>query len=74
MGFVNQLKKHRISMKIDFFDSGTLVKTDEQVPALRAGTIQFMFHTTSYITRTFPILGITGLPSLCDHFTTTASG
>jgi TRAP-type C4-dicarboxylate transport system substrate-binding protein len=26
-----------------------------------------MFHTTSYITRTFPILGITGLPSLCDQ-------
>jgi len=26
-----------------------------------------MFHTTSYITRTFPVLGITGLPSLCDQ-------
>src|SRR5574342_1132845 len=53
MGFVNKLKQNAGDpMKIDFFDSGTLVKTDEQVQALRAGTIQFMLHTTSYITRT----------------------
>ncbi len=66
-GFVNQLKKQPDLFGIDFFDSGTLVKADEQTAALRAGTIQFMFHTTSYITRTFPILGITGLPSLCNQ-------
>ena len=64
--FVDRLKKHPDIMKIDFFDSGTLVKTDEQVSALRAGTIQFMFHTTSYITRNYPILGLLGLPSLCE--------
>lgn len=64
-GFVDRLKKNGGDlMKIDFFDSGTLVKADEQTQALRAGTIQFMFHTSSYITRTFPILGITGLPGL----------
>jgi TRAP-type C4-dicarboxylate transport system substrate-binding protein len=67
MGFVNELKKHPDLFKIDFFDSGTLIKADEQTAALRAGTIHFMFHTTSYITRTFPVLGITGLPSLCDQ-------
>ena len=67
MGFVKELKKHPDLFKIDFFDSGTLIKADEQTAALRAGTIHFMFHTTSYITRTFPILGITGLPSLCDQ-------
>jgi TRAP-type C4-dicarboxylate transport system substrate-binding protein len=67
IGFVNQLKKNKDLFTVDFFDSGTLVKTDEQTAALRAGTIHFMFHTTSYITRTFPILGITGLPSLCDQ-------
>jgi hypothetical protein len=39
VGFVNQLKKHPDLFKIDFFDSGTLVKTDEQTAALRAGTI-----------------------------------
>jgi TRAP-type C4-dicarboxylate transport system substrate-binding protein len=65
--FIDHLKKHPDLMKVDFFDSGTLVKTDEQVSALRAGTIQFMFHTTSYITRNYPILGLLGLPSLCDH-------
>ena len=67
MGFVNLLKKNKDLFAVDFFDSGTLVKTDEQTAALRAGTIHFMFHTSSYITRTFPILGITGLPSLCDQ-------
>jgi TRAP-type C4-dicarboxylate transport system substrate-binding protein len=51
---------------IDFHDSGTLVKADEQVSALRSGTIQYMFHTSSYITRSFKILGITGLPSLVE--------
>jgi TRAP-type C4-dicarboxylate transport system substrate-binding protein len=44
-----------------------LMKADEQVSALRQGIIQFMFHTTSYITRSFPILGITGLPGVCDE-------
>jgi TRAP-type C4-dicarboxylate transport system substrate-binding protein len=68
IGFVNELKKRLGDQaKIDFFDSGTLVKTDEQTQALRAGTIQFMLHTSSYITRTFPILGITGLPSLVNE-------
>jgi TRAP-type C4-dicarboxylate transport system substrate-binding protein len=67
MGFVNRLKNHPDLFKIDFFDSGTLIKTDEQTAALRAGTIHFMFHTSAYITRTFPILGITGLPSLCNQ-------
>src|SRR5574341_1391602 len=67
-GFVDKLKKDGGDlMKIDFFDSGTLVKTDEQTQALRAGTIQFMFHTSSYITRTFPILGVTGLPGVCGE-------
>lgn len=50
--------------KVEFYDSGTLMKADEQTSALRTGTIQFMFHTSSYITRSFKSLGITGLPSL----------
>ncbi|MEF2549762.1 TRAP transporter substrate-binding protein DctP [Aurantimonas sp. A2-1-M11] len=49
---------------IDFYDSGRLLAADEQLPALRSGTIDFMFHTTSYITRSLPILGITGLPGV----------
>jgi TRAP-type C4-dicarboxylate transport system substrate-binding protein len=55
------------AFKVDFHDSGTLMKADEQNAALRAGTIQYMFHTTSYITRSFKILGITGLPSLVNQ-------
>lgn len=55
------------TFKVEFHDSGTLVKTDEQNAALRAGTIQYMFHTTSYITRTFKILGVTGLPGVVDE-------
>jgi TRAP-type C4-dicarboxylate transport system substrate-binding protein len=67
-GFVDRLKKeHAGIMNIDFFDSGTLVKTDDQTAALRAGNIQFMFHVTSYITRTFPILGIASLPGTCNE-------
>ncbi len=67
-GFVDYLRQnHAEDVTIDFFDSGTLVNADSQVPALRAGTIQFMVHTTSYITRSFPILGITGLPGLCEE-------
>lgn len=52
---------------VEFYDSGTLMKADEQTSALRTGTIQFMFHTTSYITRSFKSLGITGLPSLVQE-------
>lgn len=67
-GFVNQLKKSAAGvMKIEFFDSGTLMKADELVAGLRVGTIQFMFHTTSYITKSFPILGIMDLPGIGDH-------
>lgn len=66
-GFLDQVKKHPDDVKVDFFDSATLIKVDEQIPAMRAGTIQFMFHTTSYITRSFPILGITGLPGTCTE-------
>jgi len=66
-GFVERLQQNAgDSLTVDFYDSGTLVKADEQVSALRAGTIDFMFHTSSYITRSFEILGITGLPSLVE--------
>lgn len=66
-GFVEKLKansSHAVS--VDYFDSGKLMKADEQLPALRSGAVNFMFHTTSYITRSVPILGITGLPNVVD--------
>lgn len=67
-GFVDFLKKNAAdAVAVDFYDSGKLLKADEQLPALRAGTIDFMFHTTSYVTRSIPILGITGLPGVVEE-------
>lgn len=64
-GFIEHLRENAgDAVTIDFYDSGQLLKADEQLPALRAGSIDFMFHTTSYITRSLPILGITGLPGV----------
>lgn len=64
-GFVERLDASD-AVTADYFDSGKLLKADEQLPALRSGTIDFMFHTTSYITRSTPILGITGLPGVVE--------
>jgi len=64
-GFVNHLaESEKGAVAMDFFHSGQLVKADEQLPALRAGSIDLMFHATSYITRSFPVLGITGMPGV----------
>lgn len=64
-GFVDLVnQEHGDTVKLDFYDSGRLLAADEQLPALRSGNIDFMFHTTSYITRSLPILGITGLPGV----------
>ncbi|TCP61860.1 TRAP-type C4-dicarboxylate transport system substrate-binding protein [Rhodovulum bhavnagarense] len=64
-GFVERLNASD-AVAVDYYDSGKLLKADEQLPALRAGTIDFMFHTSSYITRSVPILGITGLPGIVE--------
>jgi TRAP-type transport system periplasmic protein len=67
-GFVDKLSENAAGkFKVDFYDSQTLVKASEQNAALRAGTLQFMFHTSSYITRSFKILGITGLPGVVEE-------
>ncbi len=64
-GFVEFLQNEGSDVfDVQFYDSGQLLKADEQLPALRAGNIDFMFHTTSYVTRSLPILGITGLPGV----------
>tara|TARA_R110002124_G_scaffold170172_3_gene337710 strand:- start:2663 stop:3685 length:1023 start_codon:yes stop_codon:yes gene_type:complete len=64
-GFVERLSQSD-AVAVDYYDSGKLLKADEQLPALNSGAIDFMFHTTSYITRSVPILGITGLPSVVE--------
>lgn len=64
-GFVDYIAENGGDvLSLDFHDSGQLLTADEQLPALRAGNIDFMFHTTSYITRSLPILGILGLPGV----------
>jgi TRAP-type C4-dicarboxylate transport system substrate-binding protein len=66
-GFIEHLKKNASgAIETDFFDSGKLLKAAEQLPALRSGNIDFMFHTTSYITRSVPILGVMGLPGVVN--------
>lgn len=66
-GFVDYLaENHADAVTVDFYDSGRLLKADEQLPALRSGNIDFMFHTTSYVTRSLPILGVLGLPGVVD--------
>jgi TRAP-type C4-dicarboxylate transport system substrate-binding protein len=52
------------SGELDFHDSGTLMKADEQLAALRSRVIDYMFHTSTYITRSFKAIGLVGLPSL----------
>lgn len=67
-GFVERLKEAGgDAINVEFYDSGTLLGADEQTSALRAGTIDFMVHTSSYISRSLPILGVTGLPSLVEE-------
>ncbi|MEC5290627.1 TRAP transporter substrate-binding protein DctP [Aurantimonas sp. C2-6-R+9] len=65
-GFVERLNASD-AVDVEYYDSGRLVKADEQLPALRAGSIDFMFHTTSYINRSIPILGAVGLPSVAGE-------
>ncbi len=46
-GFVERLREVAPEgLTVDFFDSAKLLTADEQLPALRSGTIDFMFHTT----------------------------
>ncbi|MCP4749201.1 MAG: C4-dicarboxylate ABC transporter substrate-binding protein [Desulfobacteraceae bacterium] len=67
-GFIDTLKQNIFDgTEIQFFDSGSLMKADAQLPALMEGNIQFMFHATTYITRSVPIVGVTGLPEICDQ-------
>ncbi|SCY96315.1 TRAP transporter substrate-binding protein [Paracoccus tibetensis] len=64
-GFVDRVNQAASgAVTIDYHDSARLVSADEQLPALRSGTVDFMFHTTSYVTRSLPILGVLGLPGV----------
>lgn len=64
IGGFNERLAEGIDGSLDFHDSGTLMKADEQIAGLRSRVIDYMFHTTTYITRSFNIIGLLGLPSL----------
>ncbi len=67
-GFIETLTSHPANeMEVQFFDSGTLMNADAQLPELKKGSIDFMFQSTTYISQDLPILGITGLPGICDQ-------
>ncbi|MGB3244105.1 MAG: TRAP transporter substrate-binding protein DctP [Sulfitobacter sp.] len=63
-GFNDRLKAGLEGGNVEFYDSGTLLKADEQIAGLRSRTIDYMFHTSTYITRSFNTIGLLGLPSL----------
>jgi TRAP-type C4-dicarboxylate transport system substrate-binding protein len=63
-GFNKRLASGLDGGKVEFYDSGTLLKADEQIAGLRSRTIDYMFHTSTYITRSFSTIGLLGLPSL----------
>jgi len=69
-GFVARLALPAAPFRVEFFDSGSLMKADEQVTGLKTGAIQFMFHTTSYMTEQYPILSLPGMPGICDKLYT----
>lgn len=67
-GFIDYLRKYSAdTLRVEFFDSGALMKADDLVMGLKSGTVQFIVHTTSYMTGTFPILSIVGLPGVCEE-------
>ena len=52
----------------DWYDSGTLLEADQLVPGLTQGVADLIFTTSSYISSTYPILGVYELPFLLDSF------
>lgn len=67
-GFVLNLRKSGEDvLNLEFYDSGSLMTADQQILGLKGGAIQFMFHTSSYLTQAYPILGIMGLPAVCQQ-------
>ena len=52
----------------DWYDSGTLLEADQLVPGLTQGVADLIFTTSSYISSTYPILGVYELPFMLDTF------
>lgn len=55
-------------LTFDWYDSGTLLEADQLVPGLTQGVADLIFTTSSYISSTYPILGVYELPFMLDDF------
>ena len=49
-------------VQIDAYWGGTLLKGDQLLPGLQAGTADIIFQTGSYLLGSFPIIGIQSIP------------
>ncbi|MQA63139.1 MAG: hypothetical protein GEU86_16980 [Actinophytocola sp.] len=56
------------NLTFDWYDSGTLLEADQLVPGLTQGVADMIFTTSSYISSTYPILGVYELPFMLDDF------
>lgn len=57
-------------LTFDWYDSGTLLQADQLVPGLTQGVADVIFTTSSYISSTYPILGVYELPFVFEDYET----
>jgi TRAP-type C4-dicarboxylate transport system substrate-binding protein len=56
------------AITFDWYDSGTLLEADQLVPGLTQGVADVIFTTSSYISSTYPILGVYELPFITSEY------
>lgn len=56
------------AVTFDWYDSGTLLEADQLVPGLTQGVADLIFTTSSYISSTYPILGVYELPFVTNEY------
>lgn len=56
------------AITFDWYDSGTLLEADQLVPGLTQGVADVIFTTSSYISSTYPILGVYELPFVTNNY------
>jgi TRAP-type C4-dicarboxylate transport system substrate-binding protein len=56
------------ALTFDWYDSGTLLEADQLVPGLTQGVANMVFTTSSYISSTYPILGVYELPFITNEY------
>lgn len=65
MSFADYVNEHgKGVVQIKYYHSGSLLRARELLPGLMQGTADIILHTDSYMTGTYPILGIFELPFL----------